>query len=298
MKENFFQRLVSGCKAGLIAGVVYGILLQFLVTPLILKAESFETNANVSSTSASVASKTSGSIEASAKTHFHSHGHGKKHHHPSSVVSNENSNRVGSDSTQENESFEIFKRNVWTWIGCILLGLSFGVLSAIGLSTLEYTNVLKFDFLQSKWKSTFLISGIGFILFYGIPSLGLPPQLPGVVGSEEDFELRQSWWLQSIFLSSSILILWFFIRNRFFKGRTSSAIAFVFLFGILFIFLFWAPGVPEHSTATSAPNLLRVEFRIKSAISNLVLWFVIGFWISKSISKNRDVPFLPETQRI
>ncbi|PJZ57358.1 CbtA family protein [Leptospira barantonii] len=287
MRENLFKRLVLGSKAGLIAGVAYGILLQFLVTPMILKAEVFETNANVSSASANTTT--------SAKTHSHSHVDGKKHHHHSAVVSNE-----GSDSSQniQDENFETLKRNVWTWIGCLLLGLAFGVLSAIGYSSLEFTNILTFEWIESVWKPSLLISGIGFIVFYAIPSLGLPLQLPGVAGSEEDFELRQAWWLQSIFLSSAALTFWFWIRNRFFKGRISSAIAFVFLLGILFAFLFWIPGVPKHSTTTSVPNDLLVEFRIKSAIANFFLWSTIGFLISNSIAKNREVPFPLETRKV
>lgn len=276
MRENLFQRLVLGCKAGLLSGVAYGILLQFLVTPLILKAEVFETNTNVSSASVS--------STASIETHSHSHKHENKHHHHS--------------SPSENETSSAFKRYFWTWIGSLLLGLALGVFSSICLSILEYTNLLSSGFFESKWKPALSVSAIGFVIFYGIPSLGLPPQLPGVVGSEKDFELRQAWWLQSIFLSSAVLILWFYLRKRFFKRRISRVVALVVLLGILFCFLFWIPGVPSHSTETSVPNLLRIEFVFKSALSNLALWFLIGFFVSNSIFKNREVSFPAETQRV
>ncbi|AOP36523.1 hypothetical protein A0128_21175 [Leptospira tipperaryensis] len=259
MKEIFLKRLVLGCKAGLIAGLGYGILLQVLVTPLILKAESFETKS----------SENSG--------HVHSHEHGTKEH-PRSANPSEESNTFSP------------KRFVWTWVGAILLGLAFGSLATIGFSLLEFSQLLSPEFLRTRWKSSFTISILGFLIFFGIPSLGLPPQLPGIVGSEEDFGLRQNWWFGAVLGSTTTLIGIF----TFFKLLNKSPIAanvLSLLLLILFLFyLFVIPGIPEHSTKSLAPESLRLQFILTSLATNILLWLGIGFLVSHFILNQKTEP--------
>ncbi|TGL75825.1 CbtA family protein [Leptospira yasudae] len=269
MKGVFLQRLVLGSKAGLIAGLTYGILLQFLIGPLILKAEAFETKAETTS------------------AHSHSHDPGVKahhHHHETTVSEGDSSAPSG-------------KRFLWTWIGCLLLGLAFGILATLAYSILEFRNILSSEFFATPWKPSLLISVAGFLIFFGIPSLGLPPQLPGVIGSEEDFEFRQFWWLQSVALSSIGLILTVYLQRRFPKGRSIAFLLCVLLWILLFGFLFWIPGVPPHSTETPVPSSLRVEFVFNSIIANLVFWSMIGFLVTRFLRTKQNVFVSAETGR-
>ncbi|TGM98162.1 CbtA family protein [Leptospira yasudae] len=268
MKGILLKRLVLGSKAGLIAGLTYGILLQFLVGPLILKAEAFETKTETTS------------------AHSHSHGTGvKAHHHHETTVSEGDSSAPSG------------KRFLWTWIGCLLLGLAFGILATLAHSILEFRNILSSEFFSASWKPSLLIAVSGFLIFVGIPSLGLPPQLPGVIGSEEDFESRQFWWLQSVVLSSIGLILSLYLQIVFSKGRSIALLLCVLLWILLFGFLFWIPGVPPHSTETPVPSSLRVEFVFNSIIANLVFWSVIGFLVTRFLRTKQNVFVSAETGR-
>ncbi|MFZ9002077.1 MAG: CbtA family protein [Bacteriovoracaceae bacterium] len=233
--------LSNGIKAGIIAGLFWGLLNVFFVSPIILKAETFEAS--------------------SGTVHVHADGH--HHHHGSDEFSPEGKTR-----------------SALTVLGNTLLGATYGALLSFIIVLGLKLGVLKPSFFENSTALTLILGSSAFLILHGLPSLGLPPPLPGVSNSEGDFGLRQNWWLFAVLMNlMAMLSLWMgpAVLTKWGLSKLSARVACI----SLSVFLFWAPfglmGVPAHSTATAVPGELQTQFLAASLFVNFAFWIVLSF---------------------
>ena len=246
--------LLEGCKAGLLAGVVFGLLLLGFVSPLVQRAEVFE-NAPT--------------LNLVHEPHDHSHPH---------------------PEVMKSEKWE---RPLLTFVGALLLGVSFGILSSLILfAALRFRFISLERFARQPWWIGLMVGVLGFAIFHGIPALGLRPALPGVAGSEGDHAVRQTWWLVSVAssLSAFLLFVCFFAWARK-RGLAAQSV----LFGavvLLLVFPFFGFGVPVYSTASVTPLDLQQRFILVSLVVSAAFWLVLGTIQSYFVYKiSKNVPW-------
>lgn len=294
------QILTNGIKAGILAGFLWGVMNVFFISPLILEAEKYEGGAE--EVVAPVIAKEAVVAKAPviAKAHDHStHDHGTKKLDATTTAKADSAVLVakapvasahGAHEHGENEfQPEGAMRPALTILGTSLLGAAYGVLlSCIFLLALKL-KLLKLNFISNPWVQGTFIGLSGFLIIHGLPSIGLPPPLPGVQNSEGDFGLRQAWWLKDVFLNLfAMLTLWFggSALSKISFGKTTGTI----ISALLAVVLIWIPfgviGIPEHATATAAPVDLQSKFLIASLVVNLIFWVVLSCSTLKLNQKN------------
>jgi cobalt transporter subunit CbtA len=126
------------------------------------------------------------------------------------------------------------------------------------------------------FKNGLLWGLCGFFAVAFAPSLGLPPQLPGM--AESALQQRQFWWVGTIL--STALALWIFTSSR--KPAT-------IIPAILLLFaphMLWSPKIATE--ASTVPTALAAQFVTASLGANLIMWCVIGLTLGY---------FLERTQR-
>jgi cobalt transporter subunit CbtA len=112
---------------------------------------------------------------------------------------------------------------------------------------------------------TGLLWGIGaFFAFSLLPSLGLPPELPGTPAAE--IVSRQTWWLAAAGLSAAGIALIVFARQWWAWAGGAILIVAPHLVG--------APVPPSHDVAY--PGALAGEFVIASLVVSAALWLTAG----------------------
>ncbi len=147
------------------------------------------------------------------------------------------------------------KRDALTLLAASLAGIACALLLCAGL-------VLRGGRISF---ATGLAWGLGgFAAFSLAPSLGLPPDLPGVQAAA--LPARQIWWLATVLATSGGLALLAF------GYRLSLALTGLAL--IVMPHLLGAPQPPAH-TAVMPESLIR-NFTMASLGSNLAFWLVLG----------------------
>ena len=147
------------------------------------------------------------------------------------------------------------ERTFWTGVANVGMGIGFALLLAAAFS-LRGNNV-------SWWQG--LVWGLGgYVAFFVLPAVGLPPELPGTESSA--LHDRQAWWLLTVTLSAAGIVLLALARGWAWKVAGAVLIAMPHLIG--------APH-PESHTALAPPDLLRT-FIVATAIANAVFWAVLG----------------------
>lgn len=114
------------------------------------------------------------------------------------------------------------------------------------------------------WRSGLLWGLGGYAVFFGAPSLGLPPEVPGTAAA--GLAPRQIWWVAtSIFTAGGLSLLVF-------SKRWAAKI----LGGVLLIapHLIGAPQPEIHGSA--APAGLAQAFILATVIANAVFWLGLG----------------------
>lgn len=256
--------IIQGCKAGTLAGILWGFLLVLIISPLISEAEKFEEGAEPVDQVAST--KSHQQSHAHAEDHGDGHSHGHDHH---------------SSSWEPNT----WQRPLFTVLGTVLLGISLGVLASLILVLGMKFHLISDSALSSKanWAYGMLFGLGGFLVFYGLPSLGLPPPLPGVIGADQDVEARQAWWFFCAFCTLSGLLALRIVPN-FLKlefnsrvGRNLVGLA----FALIIMSLPFLMGVPQHSTLSLAPSSLNQKFYLASFLVNGFFWTLLGLCLFK-----------------
>jgi len=147
-----------------------------------------------------------------------------------------------------------FERTLFTFIADIFVSTGFSFI-LVGL----YLFLKKVDIKNG------LISGvIGYLSFFVIPSLGLSPEIPGVIAASLD--IRQAWWIGTVFLSIIAFAILFFNSNIKYKVLALG------LFVVPFII-----GVPLPSfEAGTAPKELLDMFSNSAYLVNAIFWITLG----------------------
>ncbi|MEO7161485.1 MAG: CbtA family protein, partial [Bdellovibrionia bacterium] len=236
--------LVQGCKAGALAGVIWGLLMLGFVSPIIGQAEKYE--------------------DAAQEFEVHQHQHHHEHHH--STVSNV-------------PDFEpsALQRPILTVLGTTLMGIAFGILMSVGLGLGMRFKLLPETLVRHPILMGAFFGLIGFLIFQGIPSLGLPPELPGIIGAENDYDARQTWWAFCVVCCGlgviSLVTLPVLLRNR--MKRTYGSISF-FIGAVALMLVPFIWGVPAHSELSVVPAELKTYFICVSTGVNALFWFCLG----------------------
>jgi cobalt transporter subunit CbtA len=170
--------LSSGLVSGAVAGFVMALLQFWLIQPLIVQAERYETGELVLKvTEASPAEATVIAAKEPAAVGYA---------HPDMGAGN------GLDVSR---NFQTVLFLVLTWGGFgLVASAAVAALSAIGRTE------------HVSWPG---IALTGFAAFCLAPALGLPPELPGMQAA--DLEARQFWWISTAFATSAgagLILVW------------------------------------------------------------------------------------------
>lgn len=268
LRSGFSDLLRTGIFSGLASGLVLGILVCVWNLPLISEAEKFESK----------------SISDNLNTvhgHSHSHGHGD----------------VNSHSEEKSASFEKVekdnfwqKRNLGTFAGSVLLGISFGILISLWMLIFPPDGFFENPSLSKAIALSISFTIGGFLIFFGIPFLGLPPELPGRTSGVYDYPERQAWWYlcvgsSIVGLSASRFLLTYLNIHNILKWILA-AVTVLFFVGLPFYI-----GVPEISRDFAAPKELRLQFEYVTFLTNLIFWFLLSSLFFLFLKPKRALEF-------
>lgn len=160
------------------------------------------------------------------------------------------------------------ERTAYTVMANLLVGVGFGLL-LVGAFVLAETAGRPIDTLHG------LLWGLaGFLVFALVPSIGLPPELPGSAAAE--LSTRQLWWIGTAAATALGLGLIAFGRPAWVKVLALPVMVLPHLIG--------APQPSEHGG--SAPAELVREFVIASLATTGLFWIALGTmsgWLYKRI---------------
>lgn len=245
-----FRRIfLSAIAAGLLAGLVTSVMQEFTTTPLILAAERYETG-DVGR-QAAVQSGAPQVILAHAIPEAHSHlfvhGDGDGHEHG-----------VGAQTPWEPANG--LERTFYTSLANVITGIGFALILVAGFA-------LRGDEMDGRRGVLWGIAG--FAAFSLLPSLGLPPEVPGSFAAE--LTARQGWWLFAAVASAAGIWLAVFGRATWLQVA-----------GLVVLALPHLVGAPQpEAFGGSAPPELAGHFVAASLVTAAVFWVALG-WLSGS----------------
>lgn len=221
---TFRSIVLAAALAGLVVGLVITLAQQFGTVPLILQAEVYEKAAEAAAPAAA---------PAAAHTHVDGHEHADEAWEPA-------------DGFERNAYTALF--NVVEWIGFGLLLC--GALAVSGR--------------PAGWREGFLFGLAGFAVFVVAPTLGLPPELPGIPAAP--LGPRQFWWVATVAATALAIGLIAF--------RPSPLAA------IAAVILLVAPhlvGAPQLAAVeTNVPEALSHRFVVAVTVTTLLSWALLG----------------------
>ncbi len=223
--------LLVAVAAGVIAGAFATAAQAVKVIPLIYQAETYEKTASAAKTDA-----TADLAHTGAEAEDASHAHG------------------GDNSWAPADGFE---RLAYTLATNILLG--------VGLSFL-LTAVIVIAGFEVSWKTGALWGVAGFMAFTLIPSISLPPEMPGMVAS--DIAGRQIWWGSAVISAVIGLALLVFNKKPVFKILGLGVIALPHIIG--------APHADLAAGTSAVPAELATQFVMATLLSAGLFWLVLG----------------------
>lgn len=154
--DSFRPALIAAAAAGLLAALVLTLLQSLWITPLILRAETFEDSAPA------------GHTHSAPDHHSHDAGADSHHHHDEQAWKPEDG----------------WQRTLFTLAANIVMGFGYALLLA-GVVLVRGRPV---SLRLGLWLGL-----AGFVVFFAAPGLGLPPELPGTAAA--DLVARQRWWI-------------------------------------------------------------------------------------------------------
>ncbi len=224
--------LVTGLSAGLLAGLFVAAIQIAWITPIILEAEIYE-SAEAPTEAPDPASRpgTSGAsfvLPAAER-----------------LEGNEGAWAPGDG----------LERTLFTVLANVLTGVGFGLI-LVAAVTLSGRHV---D------PGRGVLWGLaGFAVFTLAPSLGLPPELPGMVAA--DLGARQTWWIGTVISTTGGLALIVFARHRLLKGL-----------GVALLLAPHAVGAPHPGQfGGKVPGELAAEFAVASLFTAALFWTALG----------------------
>ncbi len=161
----------------------------------------------------------------------------------------------GHDEASADEKSGRLRRGALTLLGDVLaaIGFAFVLIGAIAISGRDV-----------DWRRGILWGLGGFAAFHAAPSLGLPPELPGM--HLADLGPRQGWWLATAACTAVGLALVFLVRPL--AARAGGALL------IVAPHLVGAPA--EEMSSGAVPAELASEFAVVSLMTAALFWVVLG----------------------
>lgn len=150
---------------------------------------------------------------------------------------------------------QLVERTFFTGISNIVTGIAFSFL-LVGVYILRGKSV--------SIKSGLFWGSMGFIVFSLAPSLGLPPELPGMNKSE--LGSRQLWWIGTVILTAVGVGILIESKSLLFK-----------IFALILITLPHIIGESRPNVVESIiPTELSSQFVIVSLLTSAFFWIVLG----------------------
>lgn len=214
--------------AGLLAGVLMAAMQAYATVPLILEAETYEDAA--------------GGHHHGPAEGAHSHGAGTPAH----------SHGEAAEGWAPADGFE---RYFYTSMANIVTAIGFGLLLVVAS---ELAGGI------AGWRQGMLWGFAGFAAFTLAPTLGLPPELPGMPAA--DLAARQVWWIGTVIATAGGLALVVF-------GRSAP----LALLGVALVVAPHLIGAPQPDSHDSpVPADLHHSFVVAVTVTNLVFWVALG----------------------
>ncbi len=244
----FQQVFFAAVLAGLVSGLVLSAIQQWRVVPLIIEAESYEIS------------------PVHALEHADDPFPAGPHPHPQPIDATAGN---ASETAPESVAWgpgEGLERAAYTVLASVLTGLGYAlVLGAISV----FSNI-------PVTAANGLLWGLaGYVSVSLMPSIGLPPELPGMVAAE--LGQRQVWWLGTVLISS--LAIFVLYRNRNPGGM------FIALALMLVPHIAGAPQPPDEPS--NVPAALVLIYVSNAMFSLFAFWITLGFsfgWINMRIN--------------
>jgi cobalt transporter subunit CbtA len=237
------KTLLAAIAAGLIAGAFMTAAQEMRVVPLILQAETYETEgAPAAHEHTSHATGTlSSTLAAMLPLATPAQAHGLEQH--------------SADAHAEGGIMFGLSRFSGTLMANLVTGAGFALLLA-GLSTLIARPL--------TMRTGLTWGALGWLSVHLLPAIGLPPELPGFPAA--DLGDRQTWWLLTTAVSAIGLGL-LAIRPEF-----PAKVAGLVLIAVPHLY-----GAPEATDiASPVPAVLGAEFAVAALATTLAFWLVLG----------------------
>jgi len=231
-----FRRIIfSALFIGLLSGLLFSVVQYIGVSPIILAAEQYEV----------------AEVEpVPAQSHHHGEEVSAAHHHDAEAWS-------PSDGIE---------RGLYTLLSNVLAGIGFAAIVLSIMCQLQLKGLANFSLLKG------LACGLaGFIAFFAMPGIGLPPEIPGIEAAPLDN--RQTWWVLTVIASAVGIGILAFAKDAY-KILGIVLMAMPFLVG--------APhptgpefGHPDERVVAILVDLHH-QFIVASGVANLVFWLALG----------------------
>lgn len=234
--------LLSALGAGIAACIAITVVQAFTTEPLILHAEAFE----------------GGGHDHAAPASDHGDAVAPHAHDDSASAAGE---------SQEWSPADGVERTLFTVLANLVIGVAASLI-LLGLMVLSGRTI--------DVRTGLLWGGAAFVAVSLLPSLGLPPELPGTPAA--DILDRQIWWLGTAAVSGLGLALIAFGRSW-----LTSVVGLVV---IVAPHVIGAPVPPSHDV--TYPGALAGEFVIASLVVSAVLWSLSGAaagWLYERLSR-------------
>jgi len=225
--------LLAALVAGLLAGALQTVAQQAKVVPLILEAEKYE------NAPAEKHDHTTGlNLSLISKAHAHEH-------------------EATAAAGGEEEGGMLFGVNRIT--GTLMANLVSGAGFALILMAVTFVT----------GRTITLASGVlwgagAWLTFHLMPSIGLPPELPGFPAAEL-FD-RQMWWVGTVVATAIALYLLVLRKEVWAKVA-----------GVVVLALPHVVGAPQPADiASNVPAILAAEFAVATLSAGLFFWIVLG----------------------
>ncbi|MDB5553266.1 MAG: cobalt transporter [Rhizobium sp.] len=225
--------LLAALVAGLLAGALQTVAQQAKVVPLILEAEKYE--------------------NAPAETHDHTTGLDLTL--VSKAYAHEHEATAAAGAEEEGGMLFGVGRTTGTLMADLVTGAGFAlVMLAVSLFTGRTVMLAT----GALWGAAAWLS------FHLLPSMGLPPELPGFPAA--DLFDRQMWWVGTVVASAIGLYLIILRKEPWAKAL-----------GIVLLIVPHVIGAPQAADeTTNVPAILAAEFAVATLSAGLFFWIVLG----------------------
>ena len=167
------------------------------------------------------------------------------------------------------------ERMLYTLFSNVLSGIGFSLMLIVAIVfSRKSKSEIKLD-----WRHGLLWGIAGYSIFYLSPSLGVPPEIPGVIAAP--LEDRQLWWLVAVLCTAAGLAGVSFGKSPW-RWAALSLLVVPYLIG--------APESPSYIPSNQLPAVtiklaeLGQKFIGATAIANGIFWLALGLasvWITR-----------------